>query len=102
MTARLAPFADNCRDPFGAHAAEIASTRVKGRLRRPTACRRRWRPGRRMMIRMADHLSKAGRSRNMAAIRSKDTKPELALRAALRAAGVTGSSNLTGHLADCS
>ncbi|MEW1952306.1 DNA mismatch endonuclease Vsr [Terrabacter sp. NPDC080008] len=39
---------------------------------------------------MADHLSKAGRSRNMAAIRSKDTKPELALRAALRAAGATG------------
>ena len=39
---------------------------------------------------MADHLSKAGRSRNMAAIRSKDTKPELALRAAIRDAGVTG------------
>jgi DNA mismatch endonuclease, patch repair protein len=43
-----------------------------------------------MMVLMADHLSKAGRSRNMAAIRSKDTRPELALRAALRAAGVTG------------
>lgn len=39
---------------------------------------------------MADHLSPAGRSRNMAAIRSKDTKPELALRAALRAVGATG------------
>lgn len=39
---------------------------------------------------MADHLSKTGRSRNMAAIRARDTKPELALRAALRAAGVTG------------
>lgn len=39
---------------------------------------------------MADHLSKAGRSRNMAAIKSKDTKPELALRSALRRAGATG------------
>ncbi|MCD2144550.1 very short patch repair endonuclease [Gordonia paraffinivorans] len=39
---------------------------------------------------MADHLSVAGRSRNMAAIRSKDTKPELRLRAALRAVGATG------------
>jgi len=39
---------------------------------------------------MPDHLSKAGRSRNMAAIRSKDTKPELALRRALWAAGVRG------------
>ncbi|MCF3937174.1 very short patch repair endonuclease [Gordonia tangerina] len=39
---------------------------------------------------MADHLSREGRSRNMAAIRSKNTKPELALRAALRAAGATG------------
>lgn len=39
---------------------------------------------------MADHLSKQGRSRNMAAIRAKDTNPELALRAALRRAGVTG------------
>src|SRR4051794_3490817 len=39
---------------------------------------------------MPDHLSKAGRSRNMAAIRSKDTKPELALRRALFAAGVRG------------
>lgn len=39
---------------------------------------------------MADHLSKVGRSRNMAAIKSKDTKPELALRSALRRAGATG------------
>jgi DNA mismatch endonuclease, patch repair protein len=39
---------------------------------------------------VVDHLSKAGRSRNMAAIRSKNTGPELALRAALRAAGATG------------
>lgn len=39
---------------------------------------------------MADHLSPDGRSRNMAAIRSKDTKPELAMRAALRRAGATG------------
>ncbi|MDH3048675.1 DNA mismatch endonuclease Vsr [Gordonia sp. 135] len=39
---------------------------------------------------MVDHLSKDGRSRNMAAIRSKNTKPELALRAALRNEGVTG------------
>ncbi|GAA3514070.1 very short patch repair endonuclease [Georgenia daeguensis] len=39
---------------------------------------------------MADHLSKEGRARNMAAIRGKDTKPELALRAALRHAGVSG------------
>lgn len=39
---------------------------------------------------MVDHLSKEGRSRNMAAIRAKNTKPELALRAALRQAGVTG------------
>ena len=39
---------------------------------------------------MADHLSKEGRSRNMAAIRSTNTKPELALRSALRAAGLNG------------
>ncbi|WP_337777095.1 very short patch repair endonuclease [Mycolicibacter kumamotonensis] len=39
---------------------------------------------------MADHLSPAGRSRNMAAIRSANTKPELAMRAALRQAGATG------------
>lgn len=39
---------------------------------------------------MVDHLSREGRSRNMAAIRSKDTKPELTLRAALRHAGATG------------
>lgn len=39
---------------------------------------------------MVDHLSREGRSRNMAAIRAKNTKPELALRAALREAGATG------------
>ncbi|MGC5288868.1 very short patch repair endonuclease [Micromonospora sp. DT231] len=39
---------------------------------------------------MPDHLSKAGRSRVMAAIRSKNTKPELMLRRALRASGATG------------
>ncbi|HEY5988556.1 MAG TPA: very short patch repair endonuclease [Streptosporangiaceae bacterium] len=33
---------------------------------------------------MADHLSPAGRSRNMAAIRSKNTRPERLLRAELR------------------
>lgn len=40
--------------------------------------------------RVVDHLSPAGRSRNMAAIRGKDTKPELTLRHALRRAGATG------------
>lgn len=39
---------------------------------------------------MVDHLSPEGRSRNMSAIRAKNTKPELALRAALRKAGATG------------
>jgi DNA mismatch endonuclease, patch repair protein len=39
---------------------------------------------------MADHLSREGRSRVMASIRSKNTRPELALRSALRAAGATG------------
>jgi DNA mismatch endonuclease (patch repair protein) len=39
---------------------------------------------------VVDHLSPLGRSRNMAAIRSTNTKPELALRAALRLAGATG------------
>ncbi|MGV1004459.1 MAG: very short patch repair endonuclease [Candidatus Nanopelagicales bacterium] len=39
---------------------------------------------------VADHLSPEGRSRNMAAIRAKNTKPELALRTALRQAGATG------------
>jgi DNA mismatch endonuclease (patch repair protein) len=39
---------------------------------------------------VADHLSPEGRSRNMAAIRAKDTKPEMALRAALRREGATG------------
>lgn len=39
---------------------------------------------------MADHLSPAGRSRNMAAIRSKNTKPELLLRAQLRCRGAKG------------
>ncbi|HMJ34817.1 MAG TPA: very short patch repair endonuclease [Baekduia sp.] len=37
-----------------------------------------------------DHLSKERRSQNMAAVRSKDTKPELALRRALWARGVRG------------
>jgi DNA mismatch endonuclease (patch repair protein) len=39
---------------------------------------------------MVDHLSREGRSRNMAEIRAKDTKPELALRRALHAAGIRG------------
>ena len=39
---------------------------------------------------MADHLSPQGRSRNMSAIRSKDTKPELVMRRELRKAGATG------------
>lgn len=39
---------------------------------------------------MADFLSKETRSRVMARIRSRDTKPELALRRALHAAGVRG------------
>lgn len=39
---------------------------------------------------MGDHLSAQGRSRNMAAIRAKDTKPELALRQALWRGGVRG------------
>jgi DNA mismatch endonuclease (patch repair protein) len=39
---------------------------------------------------MADHLSPEGRSRVMAAIRSTNTAPERALRAALCAAGATG------------
>src|SRR4051812_30327751 len=39
---------------------------------------------------MTDFLSKATRSRVMARIRSKDTKPELALRRALWARGVRG------------
>jgi DNA mismatch endonuclease (patch repair protein) len=39
---------------------------------------------------VADHLSREGRSRNMAGIRSKNTKPELALRVAVREAGATG------------
>lgn len=37
-----------------------------------------------------DHLSKEGRSRNMSAIRSQNTKPELDLRRRLRDAGLTG------------
>jgi DNA mismatch endonuclease (patch repair protein) len=37
-----------------------------------------------------DHLSPAGRSRNMAAIRSKDTKPELLARRELYRRGVRG------------
>ena len=39
---------------------------------------------------MVDHLLREGRSRNMAAIRAKDTKPELALRTALRMQKATG------------
>ncbi len=46
---------------------------------------------------MAEHLGgddrpppTPGRSRNMAAIRSRDTQPELILRRALRATGITG------------
>jgi DNA mismatch endonuclease, patch repair protein len=39
---------------------------------------------------VADHLSREGRSRNMAAIRAKNTKPELAVRRALHAAGARG------------
>ncbi|MFT3969081.1 MAG: very short patch repair endonuclease [Micropruina sp.] len=39
---------------------------------------------------MADHLSREGRSRVMAAIRSKDTKPEVLLRKALRTLGHPG------------
>jgi len=39
---------------------------------------------------VADHLSPAGRSRVMARIRSKDTKPELAVRQGLFALGVRG------------
>ena len=39
---------------------------------------------------MADIVDKATRSRMMSRIRGKDTKPELALRKALRAAGMTG------------
>lgn len=35
-------------------------------------------------------VSSEGRSRNMAAIRAKNTKPELAMRGGLRAAGATG------------
>ncbi|KWW97916.1 DNA glycosylase [Carbonactinospora thermoautotrophica] len=39
---------------------------------------------------MVDHLSPEGRSRVMAAIRSTNTGPERALRAALRATGASG------------
>lgn len=39
---------------------------------------------------MADHLSPQGRARVMASIRSKNTKPELLLRKALRDLGLTG------------
>jgi len=41
-------------------------------------------------LRMADFLTKETRSRVMARIRSKDTKPELALRRALWSAGLRG------------
>jgi DNA mismatch endonuclease (patch repair protein) len=49
---------------------------------------------------MVDHLSPAGRSRNMAAIRSKNTRPELLLRAELRqrdAAGYRLHARLPGR-----
>lgn len=39
---------------------------------------------------VGDHLSVAGRSKVMAAIRSTNTKPELAVRRGLRALGATG------------
>lgn len=39
---------------------------------------------------MVDHLSVEERSRNMAAIRSRDTVPELVLRRALRSIGLSG------------
>jgi DNA mismatch endonuclease (patch repair protein) len=39
---------------------------------------------------MPDHLSPEGRSRNMAAIRAKNTKPELAVRRELHARGLRG------------
>jgi DNA mismatch endonuclease (patch repair protein) len=39
---------------------------------------------------MADHLSREGRSRVMSRIRSKNTKPELAVRQALHALGLRG------------
>jgi DNA mismatch endonuclease, patch repair protein len=39
---------------------------------------------------MPDHLSPEGRSRNMAAIRAKNTKPELAIRRGLHARGLRG------------
>ena len=39
---------------------------------------------------MPDHLSKAGRARDVAAIRGNDTRPALALRQALRALGYPG------------
>lgn len=43
-----------------------------------------------MVIRVTDFLSKETRSRVMARIRSKNTKPELALRRGLWAAGIRG------------
>lgn len=39
---------------------------------------------------MPDHLSREGRSRNMAAIRAKNTRPELAVRRGLHAMGIRG------------
>src|SRR4051794_27599413 len=39
---------------------------------------------------MPDHLSPEGRSRNMAAIRSKNTRPEMRLRRALWSSGIRG------------
>lgn len=47
---------------------------------------------------MPDHLSPAGRSRVMAAIRSSNTQPELVLRAALRRRGLIGYRVHLRHL----
>lgn len=48
---------------------------------------------------MVDHLTPDGRSRVMASIRSKNTRPELAVRRGLRAAGATGYRIHVGGLA---
>lgn len=45
---------------------------------------------------MADKLTPADRSRNMAAIKGKDTKPELAIRRALHALGFRYRLHATG------
>lgn len=54
--------------------------------------------GNRDTLVVPDHLSKEGRSRNMAAIRARNTKPELAVRRALYAAGVRGWRCNARHL----